>query len=121
MRKTPEILRNPRVFESGDLGSFRYLKYNGRNGKLLCLFGDDEDGWEHVSVSPIGSKDERNQPAPTWKQMCEVKDLFWRPDETVVQFHPAEDRYIHGVCGIETNVLHLWKPIDDDWSLIDKE
>ena len=47
--------------------------------------------------------------------MCEVKDVFWDHDEGVVQFHPPESHYLHGICE-NTNILHLWKPKDDDWS-----
>jgi|LSQX01.2.fsa_nt_gb hypothetical protein len=55
-------------------------------------------GWDHVSVS-------FRRRTPTWDEMCEIKDMFFRADETVVQFHPEEDEYInqHPYC------LHLWK------------
>lgn len=56
--------------------------------------------WEHVSVS-IG----RGDRLPTWDEMNHVRDLFWRPDETVVQFHPPEDSYVN-----LAECLHLWKP-----------
>lgn len=63
---------------------------------------DERDPWEHVSVSIY-----RGRPGvlPDWSQMCAVKDLFWEPQETVIQFHPAKSEYvdIH-------DVLHLWKP-----------
>lgn len=53
--------------------------------------------WEHVSVSL------RNR-CPTWEEMSMVKDLFWAPDEGVVQFHPPKAAHIneHPYC------LHLW-------------
>lgn len=57
--------------------------------------------WEHVSVS-IYQKADR---LPTWEEMAHVKDLFWTPEETVVQFHPAESEYVD-----VAQVLHLWKP-----------
>ena len=55
-------------------------------------------GWEHVSVS-IEDR------CPSWDDMCFVKSLFWEPEETVLQFHPAKSDYvnIHEFC------LHLWK------------
>lgn len=34
-------------------------------------------GWEHVSVSFRGR-------APTWDEMCEVKDMFFEKDETAM-------------------------------------
>lgn len=57
--------------------------------------------WEHVSVS-VSRKSEA---IPTWEEMCVVKDLFWTPEETVVQFHPAKSDYVNVY-----NCLHLWKP-----------
>lgn len=57
--------------------------------------------WEHVSVS-VFPKAPR---LPTWDEMCAVKDLFWSPDETVVQFHPARSDYVNVY-----DCLHLWKP-----------
>jgi hypothetical protein len=61
---------------------------------------DLESGWEHVSVS----LDDR---CPTWPEMCFVKNLFWPPEESVVQFHPPASKGInvHEFC------LHMWRPI----------
>jgi hypothetical protein len=55
-------------------------------------------GWEHVSISLVDR-------CPLWDEMAFVKDLFWREDELVVQFHPPKAEYInqHSFC------LHLWK------------
>jgi hypothetical protein len=63
--------------------------------KIIASWGG---GWDHVSVSF------RNR-TPTWEEMAEIKRMFFRADETVVQFHPEEDEYInqHPYC------LHLWK------------
>ena len=57
-----------------------------------------EDEWEHVSVSTA-------RRTPSWQEMVKVKDLFWRDDETVVQFHPAKSDYVntHQYC------LHMWR------------
>ncbi|MCR9296601.1 MAG: hypothetical protein NXI32_28145 [bacterium] len=63
--------------------------------------GDGIEAWEHVSVSVY-----RKRQTPTWSQMCQIKNLFWGKDETVIQFHPPEVNYVsfHDFC------LHLWKP-----------
>ena len=55
--------------------------------------------WDHVSVS-------RSNRCPDWGEMCRVKDLFWGPEECVVQYHPPKSDYknAHRYC------LHLWKP-----------
>jgi hypothetical protein len=56
-------------------------------------------GWDHVSVS-------RKNRCPDWAEMCRVKNLFWEPEEVVVQYHPRKSEYKnwHRFC------LHLWKP-----------
>lgn len=60
--------------------------------------GPEAEGWEHVSVST-------RRRCPNWPEMCFVKSLFWKPDETVVQFHPPESDYVnnHAYC------LHLFR------------
>lgn len=55
-------------------------------------------GWDHVSASF------RNR-TPTWEEMAEIKDMFFRKDETAVQFHPEEAEYIN----MHPFVLHIWK------------
>ena len=68
--------------------------------KLFCVIGENEDGWEHVSVSRDDCK------TPTWEQMCKVKETFWNDDEVVLQFHSGKDE---GIGEIE--ILHLWRPV----------
>lgn len=78
-------------------GCFR-VKHRG--AALRIIASDDQgEGWEHVSVSLADR-------CPTWDEMCFVKDLFWLPDEAVMQLHPPESEYVnnHKFC------LHLWKP-----------
>lgn len=77
------------------------------------LFGFNENGcMEHVSISCF----KRNR-LPSWEIMCRTKELFWKPEEMVVQIHPAESRYVHGVGNLK-NVLHLWRPKDGDFGLL---
>ena len=60
-------------------------------------------GWEHVSVSLI-------KRPPNWKEMSFVKDLFFLPEETVIQFHPPKSEYVDGKeYGRAVNCLHLWR------------
>lgn len=56
-------------------------------------------GWDHVSVSYA-------RRCPTWDEMQKVKEMFFRDDELVVQYHPTRSQYVnnHPYC------LHLWKP-----------
>lgn len=83
---------------------------NGNNGLFfICVrpghdpmraIAADGDGWEHVSVSYPNR-------CPTWAEMCHVKDLFWDPEDAVMQLHPPESEYVnnHPYC------LHLWRPV----------
>jgi hypothetical protein len=59
----------------------------------------DSHWWEHVSVS-------LEDRAPTWDEMCVVKDLFWLDDECVVQYHPPRKQYVN----FHPHCLHLWRP-----------
>ena len=94
---------------TGPLGSSANLGNNGAFRLLLrgeCIFviASDGAGWEHVSVS-FGAGSTRT---PSWRQMCEVKDIFWDAEDAVMQLHPPASVYIdmHKGC------LHLWKPLN---------
>lgn len=68
----------------------------------LKVIVSDGGGWDHVSVS-------LQNRTPHWEEMCHVKDLFFEPFETVVQFHPSIEEYVnnHPYC------LHLWRSQTD--------
>ena len=66
----------------------------------------DAEGWEHVSVSYTNG-------TPSWEDMDKVKRLFWKDEETVVQFHPAESAKINQ----HPHTLHLWKPVNSNYVL----
>jgi hypothetical protein len=87
----------------GMCGAFNVIGPGHRN--MLIFVGAAElpesEGWEHVSVS-MQSRD------PNWQEMCFVKDLCWREDELVMQFHPPKDKYIN----THPHCLHLWCPQD---------
>lgn len=73
-------------------------------GRSFRVIASDGGGWEHISVSPCNKK---RQTCPSWEEMCEIKDMFFGPEERVVQFHPPASEYVnnHPYC------LHLWKPV----------
>jgi hypothetical protein len=102
MRKIENIIGMGKLqnYNIGIDGLCGYIKINPEN-KLFHIIFSFGGGWEHVSVSL------KNR-TPTWNEMCVVKDIFWRYDETVIQYHPAEKDYknIHPYC------LHMWRPID---------
>ena len=72
------------------------------NGLHVKCIASDGEGWKHVSVSIEGT----TQP-PSWSIMCQVKDLFWEPEDCVIQYHPPKAQYVN----IHPGVLHLWQPI----------
>lgn len=73
--------------------------------RTSVIVGRNEDGWEHVSIMKQSHK------LPTWDEMCLIKDIFWSGEEEVVQIHPRQSEYVN-----ITDVLHLWRPVDGDWS-----
>ena len=111
MRSEPNLLierfrvTDPR-FASDPGGAWGAFKF----GELFIISSGSGHpsgaGWEHVSVSS-------SHRTPTWAEMKAVKELFWRDDETVVQFHPplAQNINLHPHC------LHLWKRVGADYEL----
>lgn len=70
-----------------------------KGGQKVHVTASDGFGWEHVSVS-------RFDRPPLWDEMCQVKDLFWGPEDCVVQYHPPRSVYVNH----HPNCLHLWRP-----------
>lgn len=90
--------------ESGDLfGLFVVLGPCGRMLRIIASSGDRELGvaWEHVSVS-------LPKHTPNWAEMCYVKAQFWDDEETVMQLHPPQSKWINN----HPHCLHLWRPLD---------
>jgi len=85
----------------GKNGAFK-VYVGGRSFFVIASHGG---GWDHVSVTPCNRK---RQTCPTWDEMCAIKDMFFEPEEAVVQYHPAKSQYVnnHPYC------LHLWRPND---------
>lgn len=73
---------------------------------VLIVIASDELGWDHVSVSLVGR-------CPTWREMCIIKDLFFDPEETVIQFHPPVSVYIND----NPYTLHLWRKQNEEIEL----
>jgi hypothetical protein len=65
---------------------------------VMVIVASTGGGWDHVSVS-------RKNRCPNWTEMEHVKRLFFRDDETAVQFHVPEADHVnmHPTC------LHLWR------------
>lgn len=92
-------------------GKFASSPQWGNNGLFIVIrhrnqyriIASDQGGWEHVSVSlPTRT--------PTWKEMNWIKDLFWGPEDCVIQYHPPKSEYIN----YHSHCLHLWRPTDQE-------
>ena len=94
IRSCPEI----RVMEISLDGGYGLIKFGQLKGTVIWSFGG---GWEHVSVSAF-----KSYYVPSWKEMCRIKEIFFKPEETVVQYHPADSDYVNYL----ENCLHLWRP-----------
>ena len=77
--------------------------------RCSLVVGTNEEGWEHVSVELCARR------LPTWEEMCIIKDIFWDDEEEVVQIHPKKSQYVN-----MTEALHLWRPVNGDWSIMCK-
>lgn len=89
-------------------GQARRLQVIVTDGQLAA---DPAFRWEHVSATVIHLPKGSTRPQfyiPTWNEMAGLKDLFWDPDDCVMQLHvPRAD---HVDC--HPFVLHLWRPLD---------
>jgi hypothetical protein len=95
------IRRGELASRPGDrFGAFIIMGPKGERLTIMSSGADHEYGWEHVSVSTP-------RRTPNWGEMCFVKDLFWRDDETVIQFHPPRAEYVN----YHRHCLHLWRPV----------
>lgn len=82
----------------GNNGAFRF--YHQETKAWLAVIASDQLGWDHVSIHVTNE-----QRCPTWEEMCYVKDLFFRDDELVIQFHPPKEDYVSR----HPTTLHLWR------------
>lgn len=78
--------------------------------RASLIVGFNDDGWEHVSMELFARR------LPTWEEMCYIKNIFWDDEEVVIQIHPKKSTYVN-----ITEALHLWRPVDGDWSLMNKD
>jgi hypothetical protein len=104
-RKTEGVLKsNP-----GEMDGAFFFRCGTVNFTIIASSGSTNElpAWEHVSVR---AEDYRGSRIPTWLEMCWVKDMFWEPEECVVQFHPPKSDYVNN----HPHVLHLWKPLGSE-------
>jgi hypothetical protein len=68
---------------------------------VMAVIASADAGWDHVSVS-------RKNRCPNWTEMESIAKLFFKDDETAVQYHvPAADH-----INLHPYVLHWWRPHD---------
>lgn len=94
LKATPHLT----IHQTGHDGGQGEITFHNWSGSVIWSFGG---GWDHVSVSPY-----KHRITPSWDDMCRVKDMFFRDDEVVVQYHPAKSEYVNKM----PNCLHLWRP-----------
>lgn len=75
------------------------------DGRSFFVVASNGGGWDHVSVSPCNRK---RRSCPTWEEMCAIKDMFFLPEERVMQLHPPRSEYVNNY----PYCLHLWRPND---------
>ncbi len=88
--------------EHGCNGLFEFMLAG--EARRIRVIASDEGGWKHVSVS-FGKG---ATAVPSWDLMCRIKDLFFEPDDVVMQLHPKKADYVNRHVGC----LHLWMPLD---------
>ncbi len=108
MFKVPEKYRITRA------GPYSTTEADGNNGLFIIpkvgsrlfyfVIASDGLGWEHVSIHL--ENDHGKCATPNWDDMCAMKDLFWEPEDVVIQYHPKKSEYVSN----HPNVLHLWRP-----------
>ena len=101
-------MRKPRFIRQAKELKVAQGNYNGGSGTITIggwtgsvVWGDDENGMEHVSVSPYD-----HSITPSWDDMCRLKDIFFDEEERVIQIHPKRSEYVN----MMGNCLHLWRP-----------
>jgi hypothetical protein len=87
------------IIEGGKPGDDGMVLMMPRRGTPFMVVVSWGSGWDHVSIST-------RRRCPSWDEMCWFKNLFFEPEETVMQLHPPASAHInnHPFC------LHLWRP-----------
>lgn len=104
MKSNEEIKHAPNLLVEriGYDGGYGVI-YAGRKPWASVIWSNGGE-WEHVSVCPF-----KRSCVLSWEDMCRLKEMFFRDDEVVVQYHPAKSEYVNNM----PNCLHLWRPLDE--------
>ena len=106
-----KLLNQSRIHVTGYPDTDAGRGFNGAfqvklNGMMVDIIASDGGGWQHASVKMTPTVSGILSAPPNWSIMCQVKDLFWEPEDCVIQYHPPQSRYVNRHPG----VLHLWRP-----------
>ena len=97
-------VKNLLVPETSTSGAFKVPA--GKRTFFVIASVDDHPSCgrlEHISVSHKNEKI-----TPTWDEMAEIKDMFFKPEEECVQIHPKRSEYVN----FRKNCLHIWRPVN---------
>lgn len=94
LKNTPNLM----ILKISDDGGSGEMIFGKLNASVIWSTGA---GWDHVSIAPF-----KRHYTPSWDEMCKLKDMFFYPEETVIQYHPAQSQYVNQLG----NCLHLRKP-----------
>lgn len=94
-------LRNAGIY--GDHGCGAFVVPSKTDGQSLRVIASSDLGWDHVSVS-------RTNRCPNWPEMEQIRRLFFKDDESVMQYHAPIADYVDGSKYGHPYCLHLWRP-----------
>lgn len=109
MRKL-RILDAYRIDPRGDDSCGAFEIRSKTSGMMLRILASSDGGWEHVSISLPNR-------CPNWPEMEQVRRLFFKDDECVMQIHAPIADYVDGVKQGHPYCLHLWRPTRETISL----
>lgn len=109
MKTLEEIkhLPNLLIAQTSEDGGYGVLFRCGK--RFASVIWSDGGGWEHVSICPF-----KRSYTPSWDDMCQLKDMFFKEDEIVVQYHPAKSEYVNNM----PNCLHLWRSMNSTFPML---
>lgn len=102
--KTPHPV--PELINPESMGYYEIPHYQDQ-GFCFYVLTVVANGWEQTVVT-VRVKASRSTRCPTWEEMCFIKNLFWHPEDCVMQLHPPASDYVNN----HPYALHLWKPIN---------
>lgn len=93
-------------------GQHATTRADGNNGRFVVILmfrqsvlveASDASGWEHVAIS-------RTDRVVSYGELRQIKDMFWSPEDCVLQFFPPQGAFIYD----DRTQLHLWRPAGAD-------